>query len=74
MLFVVYYYNFSFGVLKDKVYSPKPRSLDDLKNYIRDAFQEINTQTDLCKNVFRSVRGRRESCVNRDGKQCEHLF
>ena len=30
------------GVLKDKVYSQKPRSVDDLKNYIRDTFQEIN--------------------------------
>ena len=64
---------FFWGVLKDKVYSRKPRSVGDLKNYIRDAFQEINTQRDLCKNVCRSVRGRLQSCVNCDGKQFEHL-
>ena len=35
---------FFWGVLKDKVYSQKPRSVNDIKNYIRDAFQEINAQ------------------------------
>ncbi|XP_073409656.1 COMM domain-containing protein 10 isoform X2 [Dendrobates tinctorius] len=34
---------FFWGVLKDKVYSRKPKSVSDLKNYIRDVFQEINT-------------------------------
>ena len=29
---------FFWVVLKDKVYSQKPKSVDDLKNYIRDAF------------------------------------
>ena len=42
---------FLWGVLKDKVYSQKPRSVDDLKNYIGDAFQEINAQSDLGKKV-----------------------
>ena len=64
---------FFWGVLKDKVYSRKPRSIDDLKNYINDAFQEINTQRDLCKNVCQSIRGRLQSCVTCDGKQFEHL-
>ena len=47
---------FFWGVLEDKVYSQKPRSVDDLKNYIRDAFQEINAQSDLCEKVCRSVK------------------
>ena len=42
---------FFWGVLKDKVYSQKPRSVDDLKDYIRDAFLEINVQSDLCEKV-----------------------
>ena len=64
---------FFWEVLKDKVYSQKPKSVDDLKNYIRDAFQEINAQSDLCENVCRSVRDRLQSCVNQEGKQFEHL-
>ena len=64
---------FFWGVLKDKVYSQKRRSVDDLKNYIRDAFQEINAQSDLCEKVCRSVRDRLQSCVNQEGKQFEHL-
>ena len=55
---------FFWGVLKDKVYSQKPRRVGDMKNYIRDAFQEINTQRNLCKSVSRSVEGRLQSCVN----------
>ena len=37
-------------VLNDKVYTQKIRSVGDLKNYIRKAFQEINTQRYVCKN------------------------
>ena len=29
-----------------------------MKNYIKDAFQEINTLRDMCENVCRSVKGR----------------
>ena len=61
------------GVLKDKVYSQKPRSVDDLKNYIRVAFQEINAQSDLCEKICRSLRERFQSCVNQEEKQFEHL-
>ena len=54
VLFVLLQFFFS-GVLQDKVNSQKPRSVSDLKNYIRDAFQEINSQTDLGKNVCQSI-------------------
>ena len=73
---VIVYYNYGFffwGVLKDKIYSQKSRSVDDLKNYVRDAFQENNTQSDLCEKVCRSVRDRLQSCGNQEGKQFEHL-
>ena len=59
---------FFWGVLKDKVYSRKPRSVEELKNYIRVAFQEINTQSDLCKKICRSVGGRLQNCVNQERK------
>ena len=52
---------FLWRILKDKFYSRKPRSAGDLKNYIKDVFQQSNTQTDLSKNVCRSVRGRLQS-------------
>ena len=64
---------FLLGVLKDKAYSWKPRSVGDLKNYIREAFQEINEQRDLCKNVCWSIKGKLQSCVNSDGHQFEQL-
>ena len=63
---------FFWEVLKDKVYSWKPKSVGDLKNYIRDAFQEINEQRGLCKKC-RSMRSRFQSYVNCDGQQFEHL-
>ena len=58
--------------LKDKVYSRKPRSVEDL-SYVRDAFEEINIESDLCKKVCRSVRDRLQSYVNQEGKQFEDL-
>ncbi len=61
------------GVLKDKVYSKKTRSVDDLNNQIREPFQEINGQRDLYENVCRSVRSIPQSCVNWGGQQFEHL-
>ena len=64
---------FFWGVLKDKVYSQKPRIVNDLKNHIREAFHEINAQSDLCEKVCRNVRDRFQSCVNQEGKQFEHL-
>ena len=64
---------FGGGVLKDKVYSRKPRRAGDSKNYIRETLQEINEQRDLCKNVCQSVRDRLQSCVNCDGQQFDHL-
>ena len=63
----------TFGTPAPKLYSKKARSADDLKNYIRDAFQEINAQSDLCEEVCPSVRDRLQSCVNQKGKQFEHL-
>ena len=52
---------FLWRVLKDKVYSQKPRSVIDMKNYIKDAFQEFNTLRDMSENVCRSVKGRRQT-------------
>ena len=42
------------AVLKNEVFHGKPRSVNDLKNFIRDAFQEINEQRDLSKNLYQS--------------------
>ena len=65
---------FSFGEYSTtKFIVENQEDVGDLKNYIRDAFEEIHTQRDLCKNVCRSVRDRLQSCVNCDGKQFEHL-
>ena len=63
---------FFWEVLKDKVYSQKPRGVGDMKNYIKDAFQEINTQRDLCENICKRKR-QASKLVNQEGKQFEYL-
>ncbi|KAJ4449088.1 hypothetical protein ANN_00483 [Periplaneta americana] len=42
--------------IKNKIYSRKLRRVGDLKNYIREAFQEINVERNLFRNVCRSVK------------------
>lgn len=46
-----------------------PRTVSDLKDDIRDAFEEIKGQSVLCDNVSRSIRGRLRSCVIHRGKK-----
>ena len=65
---------FLLGNIGGKIYHRKPRSVDDLKSFIRNALQKINEQIDLRQNVCRSVKERLQNCVNCDGKQFEHLY
>ena len=64
---------FFWGVLKDKVYSRKPRSVEELKNYIRDAFQEINAQICVKRFVEALETDFKIVYINQEGKQFEHL-
>ena len=44
---------FVWGVIKDSVYSRKPRSVEDLRQFVIDAF--TNLDHDLCTKVCQSV-------------------
>jgi transposase len=62
---------FLWGVIKDKVYAVKSRSLEELRNRIRNAFNIITP--DLCLKVANSVERRLQDCVSVNGGHFEHL-
>ena len=64
---------FFWGVVKDKPFSRKPRTVDDMIRCIREACQEIDDNKELCAKVCLSVASRLQECVNNEGRQFEHL-
>ena len=62
---------FLWGVLKDMVYSEKPKSIDNLKQIIREKIQLVNSDKDLCKKVCHSVKDRLEKIIKHEGVQIE---
>jgi hypothetical protein len=60
---------FLWGLLKDRVYSSKPRTIEDLKAAIRREIRAI--PLDLCQKVCRSVPSRLEKCMDLGGMQTE---
>ena len=65
---------FSWGVVKNEVFRRKPRTLEEMRNYIADAFVVIGNNVDLCARVCKSVRKRLECCCNMDGGLFEHVI
>lgn len=63
---------FLWGAIKDKVYKEKPRSLEELKNNIRIAIQQIR-HSSLVK-VQKEVLRRCQMCVQNNGGHFEALF
>ena len=61
------------GTIKDKVFARKPRTVEDMIQFILKACQEIDAGEDLCFRACMSVRSRLEECMNADGKQLEYL-
>ena len=55
------------------VYERNPHTVDELKEYISEAFIEIDAYRDLCRAVCHSVLGRFEECCNVEGGHFEHL-
>ena len=64
---------FFWGCVKDRVFARKPRSVDAMIQFIREACQEIDADKDLCARVCMGVHTRLVECVNAGGKQFEHL-
>ena len=52
------------GIVKNKVYEKNPKTVDELKDYILDAFKEIDKDQNLCRTVCHSVLNRCEECCN----------
>ena len=61
------------GTVKDKVFARKPRTVENMIQFILEACQEIDADKDFCSRVCMSVRSRLHECVNVDGKQFEYL-
>ena len=65
---------FLWGVLKEMVYSEKPKTIEILKNTIIEKVQLINSNKELCKKVCHSVKHRYETCINVFGNQIEQYL
>jgi len=66
-------YFFFWGVVKDKVFSRKPRTVDDMICCIREACQETDDSKELYAKVCLSVASRLQECVNNEDQQFERL-
>jgi len=64
---------FFWGVVKDRVFSREPRTVDDMIWCIREICQENDDNKELCAIVCLSVASRLQECVNNEGSQFEHL-
>ena len=62
---------FVWGVIKDSVYSRKPRNVEDLRQFVIDAF--ANLDYDLCTKLCQSVVSRCRECIGAEGLQFEYL-
>ena len=63
----------NYTVIKNKVYERKPQTLDEMKEFITDAFMDIDSDCKLCRTVCQSVSDRLDTCCNVDGGHFEHL-
>jgi len=64
---------FFWGVVKNKVYERKPQTVDEMKEFITDAFMDIDSDRKLCRTVCQSVSYRLDACCNVDGGHFKHL-
>ncbi|CAF1503241.1 unnamed protein product [Adineta ricciae] len=61
------------GIVKDRVYTEKPRNINHMKSLIQQEFTSLNDVIELCQAICRSVGDRCQMCINNAGKQFEHL-
>jgi len=57
---------FLWGYLKSRVYAHKPRTLNDLKEIIRQEIRPIDSQ--LLARVMDDFKERLENCIQDDGR------
>jgi len=61
------------GVVKNKVCEREPQTVDEMKEFITDAFMDTDSDRKLCRTVCQSVLDRLDACCNVDGGHFEHL-
>ena len=59
--------------MKNKVYEKNPKTINKLKDYIHDAFKDIDKDRSLFGTVCQSVLDRCEECYNVGAGYFEHL-
>ena len=59
--------------MKNKVYERKPQTVDEMKEFVTDAFMDTDSDRKLCRTACHSVSGRLDACCNVDGGLFEHL-
>lgn len=60
------------GYVKDQVYKIPPTTIEDMKNRIRNCFQNITVE--MCRNLSESFERRVEICLQVNGGHFEHLI
>ena len=59
--------------MKNKFYDRKPQTVDEMKEFITDAFMDIDSDRKLCRTECQSVSDRLDARCNVDGGHFEHL-
>ena len=62
---------FLWGVLKNQVFSDKPKTLNDLKEKIINALKDITPE--MCKKVTESIFKQCHHCIANNGLHFKHL-
>ena len=59
--------------MKGKVYERNPHTVNELKDYMPDAFTEINGDQNLGRDVCQSALDRYEDCCKVEGGHFEQI-
>lgn len=63
---------FFWVVVKYKVYSRKPVTVRQSKNFIDDTYKEFRSNYNLCRTVCESIGDTLQECINTEEKYFEH--
>ena len=65
--------SFFLSVVKNMLYERNHHTVNELKEYISDAFKEIDGDWNLCRTVCQGVLDRYEDCYRVEGDHFEHM-
>ena len=55
-------------VVKNEVYEKNPKTVNELKDYIREEYREIDEDRNSCYSACESVQERLRACCNVEGR------